>query len=199
MRIDLTDKELISLFSTDKERAFNMFFQRYYVRLCMFAVQITDDFSESQDIVQNFFVSFWEKKLYKTITDNLNGYAYLCIRNASLKFIERREKTVFNDVLLNEADYIYVCENSEESEREQREKELEKALMALPEQEKKALYGVVIDRKSYKSVADELNISTNTLKTYLSRALKKLRKNEKLLLVSLILIDSHLDYVYFLS
>lgn len=50
----LTDKELVSLFSTDKERAFNLFFQRYYIRLCMYAVQITDDFSESEDIVQSF-------------------------------------------------------------------------------------------------------------------------------------------------
>ena len=47
----LTDKELVSLFSTDKERAFNLFFQRYYIRLCMYAVQITDDFSESEDIL----------------------------------------------------------------------------------------------------------------------------------------------------
>lgn len=104
----LTDKELVSLFSTDKERAFNLFFQRYYIRLCMYAVQITDDFSESEDIVQSFFISFWEKKLYKTITDNLKGYAYLCIRNASLKFIEKREKIDSSDILLNEEEYLYI-------------------------------------------------------------------------------------------
>ena len=166
----LTDKELVSLFSTDKERAFNLFFQRYYIRLCMYAVQITDDFSESEDIVQSFFISFWEKKLYKTITDNLKGYAS-------------------SDILLNEEEYLYICESLEENEREQKEKELEKALAALPEQEKKALYGVVIENKSYKAVASELHISVNTLKTYLARAMKKLRKNEKLLLVSLFLIN----------
>lgn len=176
----LTDKELVSLFSTDKERAFNLFFQRYYIRLCMYAVQITDDFSESEDIVQSFF---------KTITDNLKGYAYLCIRNASLKFIEKREKIDSSDILLNEEEYLYICESLEENEREQKEKELEKALAALPEQEKKALYGVVIENKSYKAVASELHISVNTLKTYLARAMKKLRKNEKLLLVSLFLIN----------
>ena len=185
----ITDKELVSLFSTDKERAFNLFFQRYYIRLCMYAVQITDDFSESEDIVQSFFVSFWEKKLYKTITDNLKGYAYLCIRNASLKFIEKREKINSNDILLNEEEYLYICESLEENEREQKEKELEKALAALPEQEKRALYGIVIENKSYKVVANELHISVNTLKTYLARAMKKLRKNEKLLLESLFLIN----------
>lgn len=154
-----------------------------------YAVQITDDFSESEDIVQSFFISFWEKKLYKTITDNLKGYAYLCIRNASLKFIEKREKIDSSDILLNEEEYLYICESLEENEREQKEKELEKALAALPEQEKKALYGVVIENKSYKAVASELHISVNTLKTYLARAMKKLRKNEKLLLVSLFLIN----------
>ena len=36
---------------------------------------------------------------------------------------------------------------------------------------------------------EHLVISVNTLKTYLARAMKKLRKNEKLLLVSLFLIN----------
>ena len=94
-----------------------------------------------------------------------------------------------SDILLNEEEYLYICESLEENEREQKEKELEKALAALPEQEKKALYGVVIENKSYKAVASELHISVNTLKTYLARAMKKLRKNEKLLLVSLFLIN----------
>lgn len=185
----LTDRELVSLFGADKEKAFNLFFQRYYIRLCMYAVQITDDFSEAEDIVQSFFVSFWEKKLYETITDNLKGYAYLCIRNASLKFIEKREKINFSDILLNEEEYLYICESLEENEREQKEKELELALAALPEQERKALYGIVIENKRYKVVADELHISVNTLKTYLARAMKKLRQNEKLLLASPFLIN----------
>ena len=106
-----------------------------------------------------------------------------------LKFIEKREKIDSSDILLNEEEYLYICESLEENEREQKEKELEKALAALPEQEKKALYGVVIENKSYKAVASELHISVNTLKTYLARAMKKLRKNEKLLLVSLFLIN----------
>lgn len=184
----LTENELIALFPIDKEKAFDLFFHRYYIRLCIYAVQITDDFAESEDIVQDFFVSFWEKKRYKSITTNLKGYAYLCVRNAALKFIEKREKIQTEDIPFNDEDYLYVCESLDEHERERKEKELEKALEALPEQERKALYGVVIDNKSYKTMASELNISVNTLKTYLTRAMKKLRKNEKLLLAALFFI-----------
>lgn len=184
----MTDKELTNLFRTKREEAFNLFFQRYYLRLCMYAVQITDDFSESEDIVQSFFVTFWEKKLYRTITDNLKGYAFLCVRNASLKFIEKQEKVSTDSFLPDEDECMCICE-MDEDEREQKERELEKALDALPEGERKALYGVVIDNKSYKTTASELGISVNTLKTYLARAMKKLRKNEKLLLTSLLLAN----------
>ena len=40
---------------------------------------------------------------------------------------------------------------------------------------------VILENKKYKEAAEELNISVNTLKTYLSRALKKLRKDNNLM------------------
>lgn len=183
-----SDKELIGLFSTDREKAFELFFRRFYVRLCIYAVQITDDFVESEDIVQNFFVSFWEKQLYQHVTDNLKGYAYLCVRNASLKYLEKQKKIRLNAPLPDEDDFLTICENLDGNELEKRKKELEKALNALPEQEKRALDGVIINHKSYRHVAEEMHISINTLKTYLSRAMKKLRKNDKLLLLALFLV-----------
>lgn len=177
------DKEIMELFQTDRERAFNLFFRQYYTRLCIYAVQLTDDFSESEDIVQGFFVSFWEKERYESITDNLKGYAYLSVRNAALKYIEGRKRSAFEELPADDESLLLISDELSEAERIQKEKALERALNALPEQERKALYGVVVEEKSYKAMATELNISTNTLKTYLSRAMKKLRKNDKLLLL----------------
>ena len=178
----LIDKELVKDFTTDKEKAFRAFFDAYYVRLCMYAVQITDDFSESEDIVQGFLVKFWEKELFKEVSVNLRNYAYLCVRNAALKYVEKRERIPLEELLIDD-EYFYACEEMDESERESKEKELKKALDELPEQERNALYRVVIENKKYKEAAEELHISINTLKTYLSRALKRLRKNEKLMLL----------------
>jgi len=63
----LTDKELVERFAINREDAFRAFFDAYYIRLCMYAMQITDDFSESEDIVQSYFVKFWEKELYNEV------------------------------------------------------------------------------------------------------------------------------------
>ena len=57
--------------------------------------------------------------------------------------------------------------------------ELEK----LPKQELSAVQAVILENKKYKEAAEELNISVNTLKTHLSRALKRLRKDNNLILL----------------
>ena len=84
----LTDKELVSLFSTDKERAFNLFFQRYYIRLCMYAVQIGSvvilgGLSLVNSLHAYTFASLKRKKLISTtpLNDALN--ALILALNAS--------------------------------------------------------------------------------------------------------------------
>lgn len=179
----LTDKELVERFAINREDAFRAFFDAYYIRLCMYAMQITDDFSESEDIVQSYFVKFWEKELYNEVSVNLRNYSYLCIRNAALKSLERKARIPLEQILNDHEDF-YAYEEMDNNERESKERELKKALDELPEQERKALYEVVIENKKYKEAAEELHISVNTLKTYLSRALTRLRKNNKLMLLT---------------
>ena len=59
----------------------------------------------------------------------------------------------------------------------QREEQLYQALQALSDHERQALEKTVVDEMSYKQVAAEMGISVNTLKTYLRRAMKKLRSS----------------------
>ncbi|MDR0891270.1 MAG: sigma-70 family RNA polymerase sigma factor [Mediterranea sp.] len=181
-----TDKEWLEAFAADKERAFRAFFDYYYVRLCMYAVQLTDDFSESEDIVQSFFITFWEQELFRRVTVSLRNYAYLSVRHAALRYLEKSARLPLEEALADD-EYLYVCEEMGVSEREAKEQELRKALDELPEQERNVLRHVVVESKSYKEAAAELDISVNTLKTHLSRALKRLRENKKLLLLLMLL------------
>lgn len=189
----LTDKELLEGFTVDKEKAFRSFFDAYYIRLCAYAVQITDDFFESEDIVQRFFIKFWEKELYKDVTMNLKNYAYLCVRNDSLKYLNKKEQIPIDARYWGE-EYLYDLDEMDEQERECKEQELRIALDALSAQERNALRLVVLENKKYKEAADELGISINSLKTYLSRALKHLRKNNKLMLLLLFVSDRSGDF-----
>lgn len=72
-------------------------------------------------------------------------------------------------------------EGYDREELSEQEKKLMADLEKLPQQEILAVKAVILENKKYKEAAEELNISVNTLKTYLSRALKKLRKDNNLM------------------
>ena len=75
------DKYILELFQTSPKEAFRLLFDAYHMKLCIYAVQLTDSFEMAEDIVQDFFIYFWEKKYYLKINQNLRYYLYLSVRN----------------------------------------------------------------------------------------------------------------------
>lgn len=181
------NNDILKLFQKDANKAFRSFFDVCYPKLRILAFQYLDNIEDAEDLVQNFFVLFGEKKLYLTIENNLMGYAYLCIRNEALKRLQKEHLISTVQLLPNDEQLIEIAESYDIEDSQVREYELKKALDALPDSERRALYGVVLQNKSYKIVAEELNISVNTLKSYLTRAMRKLRANDKLLLIMILL------------
>lgn len=72
---------------------------------------------------------------------------------------------------------------TDEEELREKERKIMEELEKLPKQELSAVQAVILENKKYKEAAEELNISVNTLKTHLSRALKRLRKDNNLILL----------------
>ena len=73
------DKYILELFRTSPKEAFRLLFDAYHMKLCIYAVQLTDSFEMAEDIVQDFFIYFWEKKYYLKINQNLRYYLYLSL------------------------------------------------------------------------------------------------------------------------
>ena len=139
------------------------------MKLCIYAVQLTDSFEMAEDIVQDFFIYFWEKKYYLKINQNLRYYLYLSVRNAAINALQK-----------NNIDMGIPEESIDEEEQEERNKLLLEKLQKLPHQELQVVRAVIMENKKYKEAAEELHISVNTLKTHLTRALKQLRKEYNL-------------------
>lgn len=173
------DKLILDLFASDPKAAFRLLFDTYHMPLCIYAVQLTDSFTLAEDIVQEFFIYFWEKKSYKNITTNLRNYLYLSIRNATLLHLKKNKLISIEELSDNE--FNVTDDFYEEDELHELEKQLMEELQKLPPQELAVVKAVVLENKKYKEAAEELNISVNTLKTHLSRAMKELRKRNMLL------------------
>ena len=78
------DKEIQRLLQEMPEEGFRLLFDVYHMQLCVYVVQLTDSFQLAEDIVQDFFVAFWERKYYRAITGNFRSYLYTSVHNAAL-------------------------------------------------------------------------------------------------------------------
>lgn len=177
----LSDDSILGRLEND-ERAFKELVDAYYTPLCVYSVQYTDSLEISEDIVQDFFVRFWEKKLYRAVKSNLKQYLFNSIRNASVDYLRKYQPLIFTEI--EENAYITDVELDGQPPEEQIER-LQYHLKQLSPQEYRILMEVVVHNKKYKEVAEELGISVNTVKTHLSHALKYLRSCKFVLLFSL--------------
>lgn len=178
---DEKDKLILELFRTNPQSAFKLMFDTYYMPLYLYAVQLTDSFSMAEDIVQDFFISFWEKKTYQNIAVKLRSYLFYAIRNNSYLSLRKNNLVSMEELFDTEIDITESI--TDEEELREKERKIMEELEKLPKQELSAVQAVILENKKYKEAAEELNISVNTLKTHLSRALKRLRKDNNLILL----------------
>ena len=173
----LQDKEILELLDTVPKEGFRLLFDTYYMRLCLYAVKLTDSFELAEDTVQDFFTDLWEKQYYKGIRQNLRQYLYLSVRNSALSALQKNRMVSMEEIANCE---FFPPEDLAEEEMEERRKRLVREMQKLSHQEQEAIKTVIMESKRYKEAAEELHISINTLKTYLSRGLKHLRREYKL-------------------
>ena len=152
------DKEIQRLLQEMPEEGFRLLFDVYHMQLCVYVVQLTDSFQLAEDIVQDFFVAFWERKYYRAITGNFRSYLYTSVHNAALAVLKKK-KLVPMELLTG----VPV--------------EIPQEAVLEPKQEIAAIKAVILENKKCVEAALELGMSVNTLKTHLARALKKLRKD----------------------
>ncbi|WP_316835961.1 RNA polymerase sigma-70 factor [Pedobacter nutrimenti] len=159
-----------------RKNEIQVLFEQYYVSLVEFSWRILKCDEAARDIVQDAFVKLLERS--GQLQDNGNAqksYLYTTVKNASLNYL-RREK-VANSYMefSNYKDYedqslldalIYA----------ELVGDLHKAVDSLPKVCQDVCRLSYIDEKSNMEIAENFNVSVNTVKTHKQRALKLLRE-----------------------
>ena len=111
---------------------------------------------------------------------SLRGYLFEAVRHATLLYL--REDRLVSMEELSEEPVEFPEEAVDQEELARQEERLREAVGRLPRQEAEAVRLVIMESRRYREAAERMNVSVNTLKSYLGRALKKLRKEHNLLL-----------------
>jgi RNA polymerase sigma-70 factor (ECF subfamily) len=130
---------------------------------------------DAENIVQDIFVLLWEKRDVLDIKVSLAPYLFTLVKNKCLDFL--RHKTTEEEFVKEyEARQMALEQlNCAFSSDEDVEKILTAAINSLPERCREIFVKSRVEGKKYREIADELNISVNTVETQMSVALKKMR------------------------
>jgi len=152
-----------------------MLFKQHYESLCAFVFGMVQDYDVSEDVVQELFVKFWEKR--NDIPDDISikAYLYRAARNMALNQMRHFEiKNDFN--LFNREEMCDAEQNiGNSAETSELRKMIDQAINKLPTERKKIFLMSREDGLKYKEIAQELSISIKTVENQMGKALSTLR------------------------
>ncbi|SDM23784.1 RNA polymerase sigma-70 factor [Kriegella aquimaris] len=154
---------------------FNLLFNTLFTPLCLFANKFLNDIEISKDVVQEVFVQVWNKRIEFNDEVVVKSYLYASVKNKSLDYLKSKHFKVKSDVKIEqlkkvESNSFFLREVMLSETYEIIAAALEKLPMKSREVTKLSVLGL-----SNQQIAEELDISVNTVKTQKRIAYKKLR------------------------
>jgi RNA polymerase sigma-70 factor (ECF subfamily) len=172
------ESDLIEKIKKGDEKAFETLFHSYYGFLCLYATKILKNDSAAEEIVQDFFVKFWEKREHISIETSIKNYLFRSIKNHSINYIKHNKtKLRYTQKVISESEDNYSDDNNF-PETELIDK-IEESISSLPEKRKEIFRLSRQDGLKYHEIAKKLNISIKTVETQMSLAIKTLRDKLK--------------------
>lgn len=166
---------VISNLKKGNSKAFKELFDVFYERLYAFSFKYVQDNYAAEEIVENTMLMIWERRKSLDTIKDLKSYLYTSVRNASFDYIKKEKKVVPINIEMHDS-IDYFKQNVIEEETH---KLLIDALNALPEKCRKVFELCCMEDLKYKDVAEELQISVNTVKSQRTRAIKLLKEKLK--------------------
>ncbi len=175
MNYPITDEDLFQKLKADDARAFEMLFKRHYGNLCKRVNNMLNDEEAAEDVVQQLFMKIWESRDTMVLPDSVAAYLFTAARNRALNYIKSQARKSNNEIPLNqhhdEADY----RTEEHMDAKELQKALYEAIDQLPEKRREVFVLSRFEGKSYKEIAEILNISIKTVEAQMGKALATLR------------------------
>jgi RNA polymerase sigma-70 factor, ECF subfamily len=173
--VELADTQVLTAIQQGNERVFEEVFRKHYASLCAHARSVLRDADDAEEMVQNVFVTLWEKREQIEITQSLKSYLFRSVHNHCLnriKHLKIREQHQQHVLFYQDETYESVSETVYKNELET---ELGKAIKKLPEQCRLIFKMSRFEELKYQEIADQLSLSVKTVENQIGKALKILR------------------------
>ena len=146
------------------------YFRWMYRPLCLYALNITESYVDSEDSVQQIFVELLEKAVAGSLeVEDMKGYLYTVVRNRAVKYAKKNQEKVSVESAM------YLTDENALSISVEEEALVWDWIDALPTERRNIFLMAKQQGMKYKEIAIQLDISVKTVEGQMGKALKALR------------------------
>ncbi|SDK25782.1 RNA polymerase sigma-70 factor, ECF subfamily [Pedobacter sp. ok626] len=172
---NISDHELTNLLKEGDASAYTVIYNRYFDELYIHAYNRLRDKEEAQDVIHELFAGLWSKRSGLMIRTSLAAYLYTSVRNRIMDVIAHQQ--VENKYVSSLQHFIETgyCITDHQVRERQLASLIEKGISELPPKMREVFE---LSRKhvmTHKEIAQQLNLSEQTVRKQVNNALKILR------------------------
>lgn len=190
--MEQTESLIVEQLKAGNERAYKFLYDQHYQILCHIAAQYVKDDFLAETIVGDVIFHIWEVRESIEINTRIRSYLMTSVRNRCLDYL----KSQYNQKELKGLQDFPVLNYVKGDDyplgrllEQELESEIMKAINRLPEQCRRVFQLSRFEEKRYEEIAAELDISVNTVKYHIKRALALLHEDlGKYLTVAILLL-----------
>lgn len=181
------DVQLIQRILDGDQKAFTAIVEKYQKGIHTLAWQKTGDFHIAQEITQDTFLKAYQQLGTLKNRKLFCGWLYVIATNLCNDWLRKKRLPIqsLETVDTKEVDQVsyanYIEQQTEEDANESRRELIANLLKKLPESERTVMSLHYLGEMSCESIGEFLGVSQNTIKSRLSRARNRLKKEESML------------------
>lgn len=182
---DIADKDLLASLMQGDESAFTEIYTRYWKKLFVTASHRLNSFEDAEEIVQDIFVSLWNRRHRLDVHSDLSGYLAVSVKYRVIKMLDSHynEKRYIDSIMTKG---LIDDSTQELLAFEELKEELARYVQELPEKCQLVFKLSREDGYSQKQIAEELGVSEKTVESHLGKAFKTLRTKLKGFMMTLL-------------
>lgn len=180
LHVVLMKDQLAQRIKSGDEQSFELFYRKYYSRLCQFACKFLKEPEEAREIVQSVFVKLWEDRSEIDPVNSLSSYIFKITQNNCINKL-RHHKVESKYIEIYKIVYVDNHEISpfESLIGDELNERINKIIDRLPPECRKIFSLSRIEGLKYSEIAVLLGISVKTVEAQMSKALQILRTGLK--------------------
>lgn len=193
--MEQTEALIVEQLRQGKERAYKFLYDQHYQILCHVASQYVKDDFLAETIVGDVIFHLWDVRQSLDITTSIRSYLMQSVRNRCMDYLKsqynQRELAMSSLGLLDFPVINYIKGDDYPLGRlleQELEGEIMKAIGRLPDECRRVFRLSRFEERKYEDIAKELNISVNTVKYHIKRALALLHEDLSKYLTAVILL-----------